>query len=82
MKHFSFLCNFLQTRFNFVRPAPTDVELKNEAEWIFLKAFVLIEEFAQKRAIILRKIYSLLEMIRLSNFEIPFIATYRKDYFK
>eukprot|EP01087_Luapelamoeba_hula_P017548 TRINITY_DN5544_c0_g1_i1.p1 TRINITY_DN5544_c0_g1~~TRINITY_DN5544_c0_g1_i1.p1 ORF type:complete len:1445 (+),score=255.12 TRINITY_DN5544_c0_g1_i1:88-4422(+) len=54
--------------------------LNKEAEWIYMRAFVQIEEFKNREAQVIPQIIAVLEFLHKENFEVPFIATYRKDY--
>jgi len=63
-----------------------EVELEKEAEWIFCQAFTQKPTISNqeckpaKSPLVVKKIRDTLNFIRNEYFEIPFIASYRKEY--
>eukprot|EP01114_Cavostelium_apophysatum_P013868 TRINITY_DN3454_c0_g1_i4.p1 TRINITY_DN3454_c0_g1~~TRINITY_DN3454_c0_g1_i4.p1 ORF type:complete len:1553 (-),score=591.00 TRINITY_DN3454_c0_g1_i4:61-4719(-) len=61
------------------RPKPRENELKEEAEWIFSRAFSNVEDMLMQSVV--PKICFVLEFLRKDHLEVPFIHSYRKDYY-
>lgn len=66
------------------RAPPDDGELRDEAAWIWDRAFAPLAaagaEAAAARAVGVERIAAVLEFMRRDNLEVPFIARYRQDY--
>lgn len=61
------------------RPEPEEGEIREEAEWIYTSAFASDERLPFRTVV--PKIIHILEFIRVNQLEIPFIFTYKKDYY-
>jgi transcription elongation factor SPT6 len=71
----------LQLRFPGLELPPVEREiLGREAEWIFSRAFQQRPGLDAHQHAIVTRIIQVLEFIRKENFEVPFIAQYRKDH--
>lgn len=53
--------------------------LQEEAEWIYKRVFV---RSYPEMAYIIPKVGNVLRFLQEQNFEVPFISTYRKDYYQ
>ena len=70
-----------------VTSEPDEIELEKEAEWIYSQAFTIklsisSQEHAQqpKPPTVIPRIRDALNFIRNESYEVPFIASYRKEY--
>jgi transcription elongation factor SPT6 len=68
-----------------VQPEPNDSELDREAEWIYKQLFdqkttISQQESTYKPSSVIPKIRDVLNYMRNQFLEVPFIATYRKEY--
>lgn len=61
------------------RRVPAEGELAREAEWIYVRAFAT---YSGDRQAFVQKLQSVLEFMRRDGLETPFIAHYRKDYYR
>lgn len=57
-----------------------DLELKNEAEWIYRSVFEGNIDNLNFSSIVAKIVY-VLKFLKRDHFEVPFIYTYRKDYY-
>eukprot|EP01124_Arcella_intermedia_P007505 TRINITY_DN14602_c0_g1_i1.p1 TRINITY_DN14602_c0_g1~~TRINITY_DN14602_c0_g1_i1.p1 ORF type:complete len:1488 (+),score=459.79 TRINITY_DN14602_c0_g1_i1:541-4464(+) len=62
-----------------IGPREIDEELEDEAEWIYKKAFTQLHDYIPKEQLT-ERISDVLRFLWVENLEIPFIGTYRKDY--
>ncbi|ELR24047.1 S1 RNA binding domain containing protein [Acanthamoeba castellanii str. Neff] len=73
----------LQLRFPGLELPPVEREiLGREAEWIFSRVFQHRPGLDTHQHAMVTRIMQVLEFIRKQNYEVPFIAHYRKDYWR
>ncbi|GJD08214.1 Transcription elongation factor SPT6 [Galdieria sulphuraria] len=62
-------------------PCTSTEELTEEASWIYQRAFEMDDRFDQfQKEEIIKKISALLSFVHIEQFDIPFIAIYRREY--
>jgi len=73
---------YIQEHFSDGRePYSSKEELTEEASWIYQRAFEVDEKFDSfQKEDVIKKISALLSFVHIEQFDIPFIAIYRREY--
>ncbi|GJQ12228.1 hypothetical protein GpartN1_g4019.t1 [Galdieria partita] len=73
---------YIQEHFSDDRvPCTSKEELTEEASWIYQRAFEVDDKFDEfQKEDVIKKISALLSFVHIEQFDIPFIAIYRREY--